>query len=89
MLLSVDVDDDATGERGGLGQVQVRLLQLTFFGVVIVFRLGLNWALDYWWAHDGLDPTTRPPLNAIAAWMVGTALAAAAGGIVGKVLGKE
>jgi hypothetical protein len=62
---------------------------LTFFGVVILFHLGLNWILDYWWAQDGLDPSTRPPLNAIGDWMVSTAVAAAAGGIVGKVFGKE
>jgi hypothetical protein len=61
----------------------------TFIGVSLLFYVGFGWVLDYWWTSEGLDPATRPPLNAGGQWMLSGGVGLAAGWIVGKIFGKD
>lgn len=61
----------------------------TFLAVAVAARFGLEFLLDTWWASDGLDPASRPPLNAGAEWMVSGLMGIGAGWLVIRVLGED
>ena len=61
----------------------------TFVVVSVLMSLGVEWALDAWWASDGLDTSSRPPLNAGGEWLVGGAIGLAAGWLVTRAFGED
>lgn len=61
----------------------------TFLAVAVAVRLGLEGLLDVWWASDGLDPSSRPPLNAGGEWLVSGAIGLGAGWLVTRIFGDD
>jgi len=62
---------------------------VVFICVSVAAHLGLNVALDWLWALDGSDPTSRPPLNQFGDWLMSGGIGLAAGALVNKLFGKD
>jgi len=48
---------------------------------------GLDWMLDAFWSSEGLDPNSRPPLNAVVEWLAGGAIGLGTGWFVTRLFG--
>lgn len=62
---------------------------VTFVAVSVAARYGVDVLLDTWWSADGLDPDSRPPLNAGGDWLVGGVIGLGAGWLVARLLGED
>ena len=62
---------------------------VTFLVIAALARWGVDAALDAWWSSEGLDPATRPPLNAGGEWPVSGAIGLGAGWLVTRALGED
>ena len=87
MVEALAKGDEVVTSGGVLGRVSK--MGDTFIGVEVVFHLGLDWALDAWWASDGSDPATRPPLNAGGTWLTGFLIGTGAGWFVSTRFGED
>lgn len=59
----------------------------TFLAISVAARYGLEWMLDAFWSSEGLDPNSRPPLNAGGEWLAGGAIGLGAGWFVTRLFG--
>ena len=77
------------GERRQGDHMELFAGFVTFIGVSVGARLALEWALDTWWSSQGLDPSSRPPFNALVEWLVAGGIGLGAAWFVTRAFGED